>query len=154
MRKNGFGLVELVVVIVILDVLAAFAIPRFVSLVSEARAASLEGMLGSLRAASTMAHSHSQALVEERASTDPITIDGVSISMFNRYPDAPGMVDAANIVASDEFQIQMFGTNAFIIWVNGTAGWSACGIAYVRSIPPGIPAPLFLGPNTIGCQLM
>lgn len=149
MRKNGFSLVELVVVIVILGILAAFAIPRFVSLVSEARAASLEGMLGSLRTASAMAHS--QALVEERASTDPITIEGVSISMFNRYPDAPGMVDATNIAVNDGFQIQVFGTDAFTIWANGTAGWGACGIAYVRSIPPGIPAPLFLGPNTIGC---
>lgn len=147
--EKGFTLIELVVVIVILGVLAAFAIPRFVSLESEARAATFEGMLGSMRAASTLAHS--QALAEERASTDPITMEGVSISMFNRYPDAPGMIDAANVVAGDEFQIQMFGTNAFVVWVNGTSGWGACGIAYVRSIPPGIPVPLFLGPNTGGC---
>ncbi len=149
MRKSGFTLIELVVVIVILGVLAAFAIPRFAGLQTEARAASLEGMLGAMRAASTLAHS--QALVEETGSTDPITMEGVSITMFSRYPDAPGMIDAANLEIGSEFQIQMFGINAFVIWANGTAGWGACGIAYVRAIPPGIPAPLFLGPNSLGC---
>lgn len=149
MRKSGFTLIELVVVIVIIGVLAAFAVPRFVQLEGRARAASLEGMLGTIRAASTLAHS--QALSEEAGLNDPITMEGIAISMFNRYPDAVGMVDAANIVVGTEFQMQMFGTNAFIIWANGTAGWGACGIAYVRSIPPTIPQPLFLGPNVGGC---
>ena len=149
MRKSGFTLIELVVVIVIIGALAAFAVPRFVRLEGRARAGALEGMLGSIRAASTLAHS--QALAEEVAVNDPITMEGVVITMVNRYPDALGMVDAANIDLGSEFQIQMFGVNAFIIWANGTAGWGACGIAYVRSIPPGIPRPLFLGPNVGGC---
>lgn len=149
MRKDGFTLLELVVVIVILGALAAFAIPRFTRVESGARAASLEGMLGSIRAASALAHS--QARAEEAAVNDPIAMDGLVISMVNRYPDAPGMVDAANIVVGDEFQLQMIGADAFTVWANGTPGWGSCGIAYVRSIPPFIPVPLFLGPNTGGC---
>lgn len=149
MKRNGFTLIELVVVIVIIGALAAFAVPRFVRLEGQARASSLEGMLGSIRAASTLAHS--QALAEEAALNDPITMEGLAITMVNRYPDAPGMVDAANIVVGSEFQMQMFGANAFVIWANGTPGWGSCGIAYVRSIPPFIPVPLFLGPNVGGC---
>lgn len=52
--QQGFTLIELVMVIVILGILAATAIPRFVDLSSEAEVAALNGVQGALSSASAI----------------------------------------------------------------------------------------------------
>lgn len=50
-QQRGFTLVELIVVIVILGILAATALPRFINVTTEARSAAVDGVAGALRSA-------------------------------------------------------------------------------------------------------
>ncbi|SDE03153.1 prepilin-type N-terminal cleavage/methylation domain-containing protein [Desulfuromonas thiophila] len=50
-NAKGFTLIELVVVLVVLSLLAAVAVPKFIEVTKQAEASAVKGVLGSLRSA-------------------------------------------------------------------------------------------------------
>jgi prepilin-type N-terminal cleavage/methylation domain-containing protein len=82
--QKGFTLIELVIVIVILGLLAATALPRFINIAQNARIASVDGVAGGLRAAAALAKSQFQVL---GSSGGTISMDGVSVTVnASGYP--------------------------------------------------------------------
>ena len=80
--NRGFSLVELVVVIILLGVLAAVALPRFLDTSTEAKVATLESLAGSIRSTA--------GLVQAKA-----RLDGI-----RPYPSNPGN-QSALLIAVD-----------------------------------------------------
>ena len=69
--KRGFTLIELVVIIVVLGILSAVAIPRFVDLSDQAKLAALKGILGNLRSAIHLYSAENLARGVAKASSYP-----------------------------------------------------------------------------------
>jgi len=74
--QAGFTLIELIVVIVILGILAATALPRFMDMGGEARVASLNAAVGSVK--STVAMLHGKWLIDKPAN---IVVEGTTVPM-------------------------------------------------------------------------
>ena len=115
-KQKGFTLIELVMVIVILGILAAFALPRFADLGGEARASTLAGAQGAVKSAAAIAHSKwlaqgSPKAADDGNATTPATVvleGSTTINMTdNGYPTsaATSGIFAAAQLSDDDYTL-------------------------------------------------
>lgn len=138
-RQRGFTLIELVVVIALLAILAAFAIPRYAGLEREARSAAILGVSGSIRSGAALVHGLwlSQGL-------NPVVMEGNNINLTEGYPDAT------------DVSLTLADLTGFTVVVNGggnqavfsKTGLSNCEVVYNDALANTTP---LISVDTSGC---
>ena len=138
-RQRGFTLIELVVVIALLAILAAFAIPRYAGLEREARAATILGVSGSIRSGAALVHG-----LWLSQGVNPVVMEGSIISLTEGYPDATDV--SATLADLTGFTVVVNGAgNQAVI---SKTGISNCEVVYNDALANSAP---LINVDTSGC---
>lgn len=141
MRKpqTGFTLIELVIVITIVGLLSALALPRFAALQGEARLAKMNSAMGAVKAAAAMAH----AMLLTRGfdanftgnPSPAIVIEGTTVAYVNGYPDVASIVSLAGLTL-DYVTTGLAAPRIAAADSNHVSGASDCTIGYAVPTAP------------------
>ena len=139
-QQAGFTLIELVVVIVILGILAATALPKFINLGGDARISVMQAVGGSMRSANSMLYAKAVTAAQTGA-TGSVTVNGSAVATV--YGFAKDTTELAKILDLDSKIVAgaTCGAGAELcIYHSGAAtGATTCYVKYVAAAGSSTP---------------
>jgi len=134
-QQSGFTMIELIMVIVILGILAAFALPKFVNLGSDARKSTVQGAYGSIKSAAAL--THASWLAKNDPSADTVDVEGGTVAMVPNagYPTAADIASAAGITTGTNGDFVEVSAGVFSAKGVSSANQATCSVTYVAPNP-------------------
>jgi MSHA pilin protein MshA len=145
-RSRGFSLIEAVVVISLLGIIAAFALPRFTHLANDARASEVVALSAYLQNAAQTARARFLASGSRLSST---TIEGRTVILKNGYPDSSTTGIRNALFDSDGFTANEGNDSVTFTRADAPSG-AACSVTY-RVAEQGSNAATITTIDTSGC---
>lgn len=135
-KQSGFTLIELVIVIIILGILAATAVPKFVDLQSDARESAMKGLKGALEGAATLTYSRSA--IDGNQNEPTSTANGVATVYGYPAATSAALTTAAGLSANDWTIDTTTTTDTAIITAEGANASAAtattgCNVSYKQA---------------------
>ena len=106
--QHGFTLIELVVVIVVLGILGAIALPKFVDMGGDARASVMKGVAGAMATANANIYAKAMASNTPGTTAAPVsvTVAGQSVSVANGFAkDAVELAKVLDLQPAGDFTV-------------------------------------------------